>query len=215
MKHNYTHIAVVLDRSGSMSTVVNDTIGGFNTFLADQRSATGEATITLAQFDDQYEVIYANKPIVEAPDLTKETFVPRGMTALLDGIGRTINSTGAYLGNLPEDQRPEKVVFVILTDGGENSSREFTRGKVFEMITHQREKYDWQFVFLGANQDAISTGGLLGIAANASMTYAANGVGTKAAFASTSASLRSLRSGDADQMSYSDADREQQAQAGA
>lgn len=213
MKKDFADITVVLDRSGSMSSVRADTIGGFNSFIEEQRKVPGECNASLVQFDDQYEVVYTAKPVKDAPALTTETFVPRGMTALLDAIGRTINETGKRLSVIPEADRPGKVIFVILTDGGENSSKEYTREKVFEMITHQKSAYQWDFVFLGANQDAISTGAGLGIARGSTMTYASNAVGTKHAFRSASnyaASSRTVGSA-----SFSEADREKQKQAGA
>lgn len=213
MKKDFADITFVLDRSGSMSSVRADTIGGFNAFIEAQRKVPGECNASLVQFDDQYEIVYTAKPVKDAPELTAETFVPRGMTALLDAIGRTINATGKRLEAIPEADRPSKVIFVILTDGGENSSKEFTREKVFEMITHQKNTYQWDFVFLGANQDAISAGASLGIAAGSTMTYASNAVGTKHAFASASAyAARSRTVGTA---SFSDEDREKQKQAGA
>ena len=141
MKQNLCDITIVLDRSGSMSSVQADTIGGFNTFIKEQRKLPGECNVSLVQFDDQYEPQYAGKPVGDAPFLDEKTFQPRGMTALLDAIGRTINETGKRLGAMDDDDRPSKVLFVILTDGGENSSKEFTRAKVFEMISHQKTAY--------------------------------------------------------------------------
>ena len=217
MKQNLTDINVVLDRSGSMESVRTDTIGGFNAFLKTQKEAPGEATLTLAQFDDQYEIVHNGKNIQDVPNLTAETFVPRGMTALLDAIGRTVNATGARLSAMPEDQRPGKVIFVILTDGQENKSSEFTKAKINEMIKHQKEAYRWDFVFLGANQDAIHAGTSLGINAGNTMTYAANSKGTAAAFASVGATMCAYRSGasQAKNQFFSDEDRKKQKNAGA
>jgi hypothetical protein len=179
-------ITIVLDRSGSMSSVAADTIGGFNRFVADQKAAPGEARLTLVQFDNIYEPVHRGVPIREVPDLTGETFVPRGGTALLDAIGRAIGETGSRLGAMAESDRPGKVFFVVLTDGEENSSREFTRDRINEMIARQRDVYSWQFVFLGANQDAISAAASIGIPTANSMTYAHNAVGTADAFAALS-----------------------------
>src|ERR1035437_3209746 len=151
MKENYTHISVVLDRSGSMSSIASDTIGGFNTFLKTQKEAVGTCTFSLMQFDNEHTIIHDGVDINEVPDLDATTFVPRGGTALWDAIGRTIHATGAYLGKMKEADRPEKVVFVIITDGDENSSREFSHAKVREMIKHQTDKYQWGIIFLGAN----------------------------------------------------------------
>lgn len=214
MKKDYTDITVVLDRSGSMAQIAGDTIGGFNQFLEDQKKAAGTATISLHQFDDIYETVIDNKDIQSAQPLTDKTFVPRGMTALHDAIGRSINATGARISALPEDQRPEKVVFVIITDGAENASKEYDLAKVNAAITLQRETYKWEFVFLAAKQDAIHTGMSLGVAAANSMSYADNGAGTKRAFMSTSSNLKMMRSGASADMSYSAQDRQLQKDAG-
>ncbi len=163
MKDNYTHISFVLDRSGSMQSMVNDAIGGFNAFLAEQQAFPGEATFTLAQFDNIYELLYPFANIQDVKPLTKETFVPRGSTALLDAIGKCVNETGKHLAATPEPARPEKVLFVILTDGEENSSREFNHHQINDMITQQQNVYKWQFIFLAANQDAIASASRLGI----------------------------------------------------
>lgn len=214
MKTNHTDITVVLDRSGSMASVADDTIGGFNRFLDDQKKAPGTATLSLHQFDDVFETPIKAQDVKQVPDLTNKTFVPRGSTALLDAIGRSIGDTGSRLESVSENDRAEKVVFVIITDGHENASREFTNQKVFDMIQHQRDKYSWEFVFLGANQDAIKSAVNLGMSAKNSMTYASNAVGTRAAFQSASSNLRAFRSGDAKCMAFSDQDRKDQDAAG-
>lgn len=211
MKQNHTDITIVLDRSGSMRSAIDDTIGGFNQFLKDQREASGTASVTLHQFDDQFETPMKAQDVKTAPELTSKTFVPRGYTALLDAIGRAIGDTGARL----EAEPAEKVVFVIITDGHENASREYNHTKVHEMISHQRDKYSWEFVFLGANQDAIKAATNLGMAAGNAMTYAANSDGTKKAFAATSANLCAMRSGATRSMAYADKDRAAQRAAGA
>ncbi len=193
MKQRYTHISFVLDRSGSMESVKDDTIGGFNQFLSEQKTVAGEATITLVQFDDLYEYILEMTDIVVAKPLDEKTFVPRGWTALFDAIGRCIDETGAALSKLPESDRPERVIFVILTDGMENASRKYTRESIEDRISHQRDVYKWQFVFLGANQDAISSATSIGISAKSSMTYAQTSVGTKDAYRALSAKMRVAR----------------------
>ncbi len=168
----YTHITFVLDRSGSMQSIVSDTIGGFNRFLEEQQQAPGRATMTLVQFDHEYEPLLVVAPLSEARPLSPRTYRPRGSTALLDAIGRAIDETGQSLAAMNEPDRPSTVLFVILTDGQENASRVFTRERVFDMISHQRAQYQWQFVFLGANQDAIAEASHLGIAAGAALTFA-------------------------------------------
>ena len=179
MKENLTDITVVLDRSGSMGSVRDDTIGGFNTFLEGQKSGEGEATISLVQFDHEYTPVYEGWPIAKAEKLDHKTYEPRGMTALLDALGRTIVRTGTRLEAMKEEDRPAKVVFVVITDGYENASREFDREKIADMIQRQTDIYNWQFVYLGANQDAITVGKTMGFSAQTSATYSVeNTVGT-------------------------------------
>jgi hypothetical protein len=210
MKKGYTDISIVLDRSGSMDSVKSDTIGGFNSFLKAQKEVPGEATITLAQFDDIYEVVYEGIRLQGAPLLNDQTFVPRGTTALLDAIGRTINATGKRLAAIPETERPEKVIFVILTDGYENASREFKVEQINDMIRHQRDVYAWEIVFIGANQDAITSASQMGIQAANALTYAANTVGTQQAFSSLTQNIAAYRTNQKLDMSFSQEDREKQ-----
>lgn len=177
-----SEIVCIIDRSGSMHSIVDDAIGGFNAFLEDQKKVDGEATLTFVQFDNEYEVVHENKPLNDVPNLDLNTYVPRGSTALLDAIGRTIDTVGKRLSNTPEDKRPNKVIVSILTDGEENASREYTLSKIKEMITHQKEKYNWEFIFLAANQDAFSEGFKLGIDSKDTFAFAANSVGTRNAY---------------------------------
>ena len=185
-----SEIIAILDRSGSMASIVADAIGGFNTFLADQKSVPGEARMTTILFDDQYDVLYSGKPLPEAEPLNSKTFVPRGGTALLDAIGKTLNVQGA---RIKTDGWADKVIVCILTDGGENQSREFTRDQIKTMVQHA-EGHGWSFVFLAANQDAFAAGASYGISAAHTMAFAANSIGTQSAYASMSATTRSLRS---------------------
>lgn len=182
----FSEIVCIIDRSGSMSSILDDAIGGFNTFLAEQKKFPGNVALTLVQFDDQYKVVHENKPLAEVPDLNCDTFVPRGVTALLDAIGKTIKNVGARLQNTPKNARPEKVVVAILTDGHENASRVFSRDTISEMISHQKEKYSWEFIFLAANQDAIQEGARFGIAAKDAVSFKANGVGVRSAYTTMS-----------------------------
>lgn len=214
MKSNHSDITIVLDRSGSMQSVRADTIGGFNAFLESQKKLPGSCAVSLVQFDDIYEVVYAGRQLSEAPALNPDTFVPRGSTALLDAIGRSINSAGQRFAALPEHDKPSSVIFVVVTDGQENASREFNKKQVMDLITHQREKYNWQFVFLGANQDAIASAASMGIGRGDSLTYASNSVGVARAFASTADLIGKKRAGNFG-ASYSDGDRDQQKSAGA
>ena len=180
---NFTDIITILDRSGSMESIRTDTEGGFNAFVTKQRETPGDCALSLYQFDDVYEVVYENRPIAQVPPLHLE---PRNMTALLDAIGSTVNARGAYYDSLPESDRPEKVVVVVMTDGAENSSREFTLNDVRKLITRQREVYKWEFIFLGANMDAVAEGARMGFQASKSMSYAADGEGVMCCMASTS-----------------------------
>lgn len=202
---NYAHISVVVDRSGSMWNIQEDAEGAVNNFIEEQKKVPGRATFTLAQFDDVYDVVYEN---VDLQSVGSYHLQPRGVTALLDAIGRTINSTGEYLAGLTEDERPGTVVFVIATDGLENASTEFTKDQIKKLIEQQTNDYSWRFVFLAANQDAIATGASLGMQRGSTITYGANAAGTAKSFAATSALVTQYRGGNL-AAAYSDQDREE------
>lgn len=208
MKPGTTDITLILDRSGSMGVIRLDTIGGVNTFLEDQKKLPGEATFSLIQFDDKYEVDYLRKPLAEAEALTEKTYIPRGSTALLDAIGLTLASLKEAHAKLPEDERPEKTIVVIQTDGQENASHEYTRAQIKSLIEAQEKDAGWAFIFLGANQDAISVAQGMGIQANRSMTYAHDGIGTRSAYVATSSSVGGLRAGM--DVGFSQAERDEQ-----
>jgi len=186
-------IVFIADRSGSMFQIREDAIGGFNTFIEDQRKVEGNADITLVLFDDQYEVPYSNVDIKEVALLNEDTYQPRGSTALLDAIGTTITNVGDELKDLSEDQRPDKVIFCIITDGQENSSREYSRDTIKQMVEHQQEKYNWEFVFLAANMDAIAEGMSYGFMAQSCSNYDNTKDGIKVAYAHVSDSVRAMR----------------------
>jgi len=193
-KKNFTAISVVLDKSGSMSSVLESTIEGFNSFIKEQRdSAVGDCIVSLHQFDSEYQTDYECLPINEVNKLDTTTFVPRGATALLDGIGKTVDTLGKRLADMTEEERPDTVIVAILTDGGENSSKDFKIELINEIIRTQTDVYNWEFVFLGANQDAIMTASHFGISSQNSMTYASNAIGTKDAFTSLSAGVSRKR----------------------
>jgi hypothetical protein len=175
MNQNLTEIIFILDRSGSMAGLESDTIGGFNGFVKKQAEA-GETSLTTVLFDDQYEILHNG---INAGDvvLTNNEYFTRGSTALLDAVGKTINDVGRRLNDTPEASRPGKVIFVITTDGLENASREFSYHEVKKMITHQSEKYGWEFIFMGANIDVVKEGNKLGICADRSVCFAASPVG--------------------------------------
>jgi hypothetical protein len=205
MKNNFTRIAVILDRSGSMESCKESTVAGFNEFIRTQRELPGEATVKLVQFDDQYETVF-DKPLKECPELTQNTFVPRGSTALLDAQGRTIVELGQELAALPEQERPSKVIVVTLTDGMENASKEFSLDKIGKMTREQRDKYNWDFVFLGANQDAIQTAAAMNIPMPSAMSYSTSKAGIAATMAAVSNYVGSARKGKA--AAFSKKDRE-------
>ena len=165
---NLTHLYFLLDRSGSMVSLREDTIGGFDTFIAEQRTAPGRCRVTLAQFDNEYDEVYADRDIAAVPSLE---LVPRGSTALLDALGRLVVTAGERLGALPEADRPGSVVVGVMTDGYENASRDWTHARIKALIEQQSRDYGWQFLYLGADQDAIEEGSKMGFAAGKSMTY--------------------------------------------
>ena len=209
MKKNLTEMVFILDRSGSMNHLVEDTIGGFNSMIEEQKKQDGEAYVTTVLFDGQYEILHDHVDIKDIKPITTKEYYARGMTALLDAVGRTINSIGSRLSATPEDERPDKVIFVITTDGFENASREFTKQTVKEMIEHQQSKYSWTFMFLGANMDAVSEAASLGINTDFARTYTASSAGTDTLYASVSAAMSCVRSCDSDILSnakcYADA----------
>lgn len=216
VKNDYTHISVLLDRTGSMQSIRDDTIGGFNTFLAAQQAQTGIATLTLVQFDSQdpYEVIHRFKSIKAVTPLTKETYVPRASTPLLDALGRGINDLGQQLAGMPEPERPEKIVFVVVTDGQENASREFNKAQVEKMIKEQTDVYKWQFVFLSSDLASISDAHALGVAAPATLQYAHGAAGARNAWDALSSKTVGYRASKAPSPSleFDDKDREQSVQ---
>ena len=165
---NLTHLYFLLDRSGSMVSLREDTIGGFDTFIAEQRTAPGQCRVTLAQFDNEYDEVYADRDIATVPSLV---LVPRGSTALLDALGRLVVTAGERLAALPEQDRPGSVVVGVMTDGYENASRDWTHARIKALIEQQSRDYGWQFLYLGADQDAIEEGAKMGFAAGKSMTY--------------------------------------------
>ncbi len=183
-----THLYFLLDRSGSMNTIVEDTVGGFDAFIAEQRKTAGECKVTLAQFDDAYEEVYVDRPIAEVPSLV---LVPRGTTALLDSIGRLVVDAGKRLAAMPEGERPGTVIVGIMTDGMENASQEWTHDQVKQLIERQTDVYQWQFLYLGADQDAIEVGARIGVGAAHSVTYGRGKV--KQALAATAANVSRYR----------------------
>lgn len=194
MKTNLTEIVFILDRSGSMRFLTKDTIGGFNSFIENQKKEEGEALVTTILFDDKYEILHNGINIENITPLTGKEYSARGMTALLDAVGKSINDVGDRLNRTEESERPSKVIFVITTDGQENSSKEFNREQIKEMITRQTDKYNWQFMFLGANIDAVGEAASLGINPVFASNYVASPVGTDSLYATLSKTVSNYRS---------------------
>ena len=191
-KPTLCEIVVVMDRSGSMEQIKNDMMGGFDNFMREQKAVPGECRVSLYQFDDKYDAVFEGKPVADVPACS---LVPRGSTALVDAVGKTINAVGERLAALPEHERPEKLVFLVITDGHENASHEFTTQKVREMIARQKKDYQWQFVYLGADAKAFDEAGKIGMAMAAQ--YTPTSAGAHAAYAGLSASVATMRSGGA------------------
>jgi hypothetical protein len=189
---NKTLIVMLLDRSGSMSSIAQDTIGGFKTFIDEQKKAPGECLVSLFQFDDRYDVVYVNRPVDTVGELP---LLPRGSTALYDAMGKTITDVGRQLAAMPEAERPGHVIFVVMTDGHENFSREFSAAEIKRMVEHQTEKYGWNFVFIGANQDAILTARSLGISGQNALTATADSLGTHSVYRSLAKNTTRYRVG--------------------
>ena len=204
MKQDLTSINVIIDKSGSMGHLATDTMGSFNSFVAEQKLVPGEAVFTLCTFNEHPVLVHDFVKLASVPDLNRKSYYPNGGTALLDAMGTTINSVGAKLSALPEDERPSKVIFLIITDGQENSSRSFTKEQVKSMVEHQRDVYSWEFVFMGANIDAIGEGTSLGISAQNTMNYAPSAVGTRSLYSSVSSSMTGYRGGSSSKASYFD-----------
>jgi hypothetical protein len=171
MKANLTELVFILDRSGSMSGLEADTIGGYNSMLNEQKEAEGEAFITTVLFDDRYELLHDRLNIKGVAPITKHEYFVRGSTALLDAVGRSIHKIINVQRNTLEAEKAEKVLFVITTDGQENASREYTYDKIKSMIERQKSKYGWEFIFLGANIDAIAEAERFGIGRDRAAQY--------------------------------------------
>ena len=179
---NYTHILMIVDKSGSMRSLTKDTIGGYNAFLDEMRKLPGKTHITTVLFDTEFVCLNANEDVHTAKVLSEDTYRPDGFTALLDAMGRIIADTGQVFAGMREDERPGKVIAAIITDGEENSSREYSRQTIKSMVEEQQEKYKWNFVFLGANIDSFAAAGSLGIGETGTTNYSATGCGTQSAY---------------------------------
>lgn len=179
MKKNLTELVFILDRSGSMGGLETDTIGGFNAMLEKQKKTEGEAFVNTVLFDHESVVIHDRVPLDKVKPLTGEEYFVRGSTALIDAIGGAIHHIAQIHKYAREEDVPEHTVFVIITDGMENASRHYTSEKVKQMIRHEQEKHGWEFLFLGANIDAVETAGQIGIRADRAANYCSDARGTR------------------------------------
>lgn len=187
-RSDLTHLYFLLDRSGSMQSIKSDIEGGFAAFVEEQRAGAGECRATLAQFDDVYEVVYADRPVADVPALDLR---PRNMTALHDAMGRLVTDAGAAIAALPADQRPGTVIVAIMTDGMENASKEWTGASIKALVSQQSTAYDWTFMYMGADQDAVEVGVSLGIDRDHSVTYGRSK--SREAMGAASAKIADLR----------------------
>ena len=195
MKNNLTELVFILDKSGSMAGLEADTIGGFNVMLKKQQKADGDAFVTTVLFNHDYELLHDRIHVKGISAMTEKDYEVGGTTALLDAIGFTIQKIKNVQKRTSESERAKKVLFVITTDGMENASSEFTAEKIKKMIHDQKEKYDWQFIFLGANIDAVTTAAQFGIEEDFAVDYHADDIGTQLNYEAVSEAVSNLRNG--------------------
>ncbi|WHY83876.1 VWA domain-containing protein [Neobacillus novalis] len=195
MKKNLTELVFILDKSGSMAGLETDTIGGYNSMLKKQQNAEGEAIVTTVLFDHDYELLHDRINVKGLSPISDEEYEVGGTTALLDAIGFTIQKMVNVQKRTSEGERAEKVLFVITTDGMENASREFTPDKIKKMVQFQKEKFGWEFLFLGANIDAVSTAARFGIEEDFAVEYHADHVGTQVNYEAVNEAVTNLRGG--------------------
>jgi len=193
MKKEITEIGIVLDKSGSMGSIRNDTIGGVNTFIEDQIKADGDANMTLVSFNQSVYIIQESVDINTIDLLTKENYVPNGMTALYDAIGVTIGILKANIDKREDADKPEKVIVVVITDGFENSSKDHTAKDIRTTIKEMENKYDWEFIYLGANQDAFEVGGAMGFRGGSTRDWDVTADGADLMYSSLSKSVSGYR----------------------
>ena len=193
MKKNLTELVFILDKSGSMRGLEKDTIGGYNSMLEQQRKVDGECVITTVLFDNCYELLHDRIDIRAVSPISEREYFVGGSTALLDAIGKAIHKIGTAQKNTAEDYRAEKVMFVIITDGEENASRQYSSAQVKKMIQRQKERYGWEFIFLGANMDAVETAGRFGIDADRAVDYVPDSEGTELNFRMMSETAAAFR----------------------
>lgn len=193
MKNKRTEIVFILDKSGSMSGLESDTIGGFNSMLKKQQKEEGIATVSTVLFDNHYDLIHDRFDINTVKPLTDKEYFVEGTTALMDAIGKTINKIVRVQKHQTDDNKADKVLFVIITDGMENASREFTAQQIRSMIKKEQDQYGWEFIFLGANIDAVETARNYGIREDRAVNYHADSKGTEVNYDSVSKAISELR----------------------
>ena len=193
MRKGLTEIVFILDRSGSMAGLEADTIGGFNAMIAKQKKEAGEAYVSTVLFDDRCEVIHDRVPMNQVPVMTEADYYVRGCTALLDAVGGAIRHIANVHKYARAEDRPEKTLFVITTDGMENASRYFSYEKVRQMIKKEQEKYGWEFIFIGANIDAVQEAGRFGIRKERAVNYVHDEIGTETVYRSVSMAVCAMR----------------------
>ena len=193
MKKNLTELVFILDRSGSMAGLEDDTIGGFNAMIEKQKRESGEAYVSTVLFDNHCEVIHDRVNIQKLEPMTRKDYYVRGCTALLDAVGRAIHHIGNIHKYAREEDRPERTLFVITTDGMENASREYTYDRLKAQIQRQKEKYGWEFIFLGANIDAAKEAARFGISRDRAVNYNADSKGTAVIYEAVSEAVCSVR----------------------
>ncbi len=195
MNKNLTELVFILDRSGSMSGLEGDTIGGFNSMITKQRDDEGDVLVSTVLFDNYSEVIHDRMSIDDIPPLTSKEYYVRGCTALLDAVGGAIHHIGNVHKYARKEDIPSKTLFVITTDGMENASHFYSSDKVKRMIERQKEKYGWEFIFLGANIDAVEAAGNIGIRPECAVNYNCDSEGTSVVYASISRAVTDVRGG--------------------
>ena len=200
MKKGLTEIVFILDRSGSMSGLEKDTIGGYNSLIKKQKKEEGEAYISTVLFDDRTEVLHDRVGLDKIKPMTEEEYYVRGCTALLDAVGGAIHHIGNVHKYAREEDRPEKTLFIITTDGQENSSRMYTYEKVKRMVERQKEKYGWEFLFLGANIDAVEEAGRFGIKPERAVNYECDEIGTAVNYRALNKAVSRVRNCAANEM---------------
>ena len=193
MRQDLTELLMILDMSGSMYELRDDTIGGYNSLIEEQKKEDGDAVVTTVLFNHNYTLVHDRVNINDVEPLTSNEYVPNGTTAMLDAIGKAMTSVGQALAAMPEEERPGKVMVTIITDGYENASKEYNWSTIQSMIKEQREKYSWIFTFIGADIDTMEVSSNLGIDARLSRSYTKSAVGSRSVYMSVSSAMKKAR----------------------